>query len=121
MTSRRSFITGLTAAGARGIAGPQPPAAGWTDTNDIVVEHRPRTISLRPDDVTAVMAFDAELLGNLKPPPQPGASLNLDSPGARFNGPGDPMTWTVRASADAEYAVALLYNGANEVLRGGAL
>ena len=85
------------------------------------MEHRPRTISLRPDDVTAVMAFHAELRGNLKPPPQPRASLNLDFAVAGFTGPGDTMTWTVRAPTDAEYAVALLYNGANEVLRGGAL
>ena len=99
----------------------QAVSAGWTDSNPETVVHRPRTVSLRPDEITAVMAFDAQLRGNLRPPPQPRASLNADFAVPGFTGPGDSMTWTVRVAADDEYAVSLLYNGANEILRGGAL
>jgi hypothetical protein len=83
---------------------PQKAAAQWTDSNTETVEHRPHTISLRADDVTAVMAFDAHLRGNLRPPPQPRASLNADFAVAGFTVPADTMTWTVRVPADAEYA-----------------
>ncbi len=105
---------------SRGFSSP-PEETAWSDSNPQVVEHRPRTISLRVDDITAAMAFDAHLAGRLQPPPQPRPSLNADFAVRGFSGPADTLTWSVRAPASAEYDLALLYNGANEVLRGGVL
>jgi hypothetical protein len=107
---RREFLKGAIFAPLMGAQRPGERKK-W---NDIRAEHRPKTIAVRPDDITVVPAFHAELTGNLKPPPQPRPSLNGDFCVKAFVKPSDVMTWTVRAPEDGEYLIAVLYNGDND-------
>lgn len=112
--TRREVLTGLLSAACPGAQQPDDPI----QLTGIQAEHRSRTIALRADDITAIPAFHAELTGNLKPPPLPRPSLNADFGVEGFSSPRDSLIWTVRPPADGDYAVAVLYNGANEALQG---
>ncbi|MGH9668352.1 MAG: hypothetical protein ACRD9L_28360, partial [Bryobacteraceae bacterium] len=110
--TRREWIA------AAGAMAPQSRLDVWSTENATPAACRPREVMIRPHDVTAILAFGAELDGNLQPPPQPCPSLSNDFAVAGFAGPGDGITWTVDVPEEGDYQAALLYNGANEVLRG---
>jgi len=108
VASRREFILAASSVlpSAMCAGGPPDPARDWA-----------RTVSLRPDDITCVMGFDARLEGSLKPSDvRPGSARDFSVRG--FLSPANRMTWTVRVPQGGDYSVALLYNGDNEVLRG---
>jgi len=95
---RREFLAGAISAPLIGAQKPNERMKG----NNIRAEHRPTTIAVRPDDITVVPAFHAELTGNLKPPPQPRPSLNGDFCVKGFVKPSDIVTWRLRAPEDGE-------------------
>jgi len=107
---RREFLAGAISAPLIGAQRPNERMKG----NNIGAKHRPKTIAVRPDDITVVPAFHAELTGNLKPPPQPRPSLNGDFCVKGFVKPSDVVTWRLRLPQDGEYLIAVLYNGDND-------
>ncbi|MGJ8677043.1 MAG: alpha-L-fucosidase [Akkermansiaceae bacterium] len=76
----------------------------------------PRTWELRPDDITTIMGFRAELSGNLNVTDRPTPTVVNDAFIRGFFTEGDVMTWEVDAPYEALYSVALLYTGREEIL-----
>ena len=76
----------------------------------------PRTWQLRPDDITTVMGFRAELSGNLNVADRPTPTVVNDAFIRGFKSANDIMTWQVNAPYEASYTVSLLYTGNKEIL-----
>ena len=76
----------------------------------------PRTWQLRPDDITTVMGFRAELSGHLNVADRPTPTVVNDAFIRGFKTENDIMTWQVNAPYEANYSVALLYAGRKEIL-----
>ena len=76
----------------------------------------PRTWQLRPDDITTVMGFRAELSGNLNVADRPTPTVVNDAFIRGFKTENDIMTWQVNAPYEANYSVALRYAGRKEIL-----
>ncbi len=76
----------------------------------------PRVWELRPDDVTTVMGFRAELSGNLNVEDRPTPTVVNNAFIRGFKTDNDIMTWEVNAPYEACYSVALLYTGNKQVL-----
>ncbi len=93
------------------------------DTGDATAEESvlhpywaPRTWELRPDDITTVMGFRAELTGNLNVEDRPTPTVVNNAFIRGFKTEGDIMTWEVYAPSKADYSVALLYTGNKKLL-----
>lgn len=76
----------------------------------------PKTWELRPDDITTIMGFRAELTGNLNHLERPTPTVVNNAFIRGFFTKEDVMTWTVEAPYEAEYSVALIYTGSNYIL-----
>ncbi|WP_404306089.1 alpha-L-fucosidase [Neorhodopirellula lusitana] len=76
----------------------------------------PRTWQLRPDDITTIMGFRAELSGNLAHADRLTPAVVNDAFIRGFKTEKDVMTWEVNAPYEANYSVALLYAGRKEIL-----
>ncbi|MGJ8634332.1 MAG: alpha-L-fucosidase [Luteolibacter sp.] len=76
----------------------------------------PRTWELRPDDITTIMGFRAELSGNLNVSRRPTPTVVNDAFIRGFHTEDDVMTWEVDVPYEAVYNVALLYSGREEIL-----
>ena len=76
----------------------------------------PRTWELRPDDITTIMGFRAELSGNLNVAARPTPTVVNDAFIRGFKTDNDIMTWEVNAPYEANYTVSLLYAGREEIL-----
>jgi len=76
----------------------------------------PRTWQLRPDDITTVMGFRAELSGNLNVADRPTPTVVNNAFIRGFKTENDIITWEVDAPYEANYSVALLYTGRKEIL-----
>ncbi|WP_430931210.1 alpha-L-fucosidase [Saccharicrinis sp. 156] len=76
----------------------------------------PKTWSIRADDITTIMGFRAELSGQLNHLERPTPMVVNNAFIRGFLTKDDVMTWTVDAPSDAEYSVALLYTGSNNIL-----
>lgn len=81
----------------------------------------PRTWELRPDDITTIMGFRAELTGNLNVADRPTPTVVNDAFIRGFKTENDVMTWEVNAPDEAHYSVALLYAGREEILEQSTL
>lgn len=77
---------------------------------------QPKVVDLRPDDVTTIMGYRAELSGSLFHAPMPGPQMYKQAIVYNFTSPKDRMTWRVRAPEDGSYLVSLLYSGDDEIL-----
>lgn len=75
----------------------------------------PKTWMLRPDDITTIMGYRAELTGNLTHADRSGPEIVKDASVRGFINENDIMTWEVEVPYEAEYAVALLYRGSKEI------
>ncbi|WP_103190796.1 alpha-L-fucosidase [Formosa algae] len=76
----------------------------------------PKTWDLRADDITTIMGFRAELTGNLNHLERPTPTVVNNAFIRGFLTKDDVMTWEVEAPYEAEYTVALLYTGSNDIL-----
>jgi len=76
----------------------------------------PRTWHLRPDDITTIMGFRAELSGNLNVADRPTPAVSNNAFIRGFKSANDVMTWEVNAPYEASYTVSLLYTGNKEIL-----
>ena len=76
----------------------------------------PRTWELRPDNITTIMGFRAELAGNLNHADRPTPTVVNNAFIRGFETENDIMTWEVEAPYKADYTVALLYTGSKEIL-----
>ena len=76
----------------------------------------PRTWQLRPDDITTVMGFRAELSGHLNVADRPTPTVVNNAFIRGFKTENDIITWEVDAPYEANYSVALLYTGRKEIL-----
>ncbi|MDO6792074.1 hypothetical protein Q4588_14285 [Tamlana sp. 1_MG-2023] len=76
----------------------------------------PKTWDLRPDDITTIMGFRAELSGNLNHLERPTPMVVNNAFIRGFYTKNDVMTWEVEAPDDAKYSIALLYTGSNDIL-----
>lgn len=83
------------------------------------VTHRywaPKTWQLRADDITTIMGFRAELTGNLNHLERPTPEVVNNAFIRGFLTKNDVMTWEVEAPYEAEYSIAILYTGSNDIL-----
>ena len=76
----------------------------------------PKTWQLRPDDITTIMGFRAELSGNLNVADRPTPTVVNNAFIRGFKTKNDVMTWEVDAPYEASYTVAFLYTGRKEIL-----
>jgi hypothetical protein len=76
----------------------------------------PKIWALRADDITTIMGFRAQLSGNLNCLDRPTPAVVNNAFIRGFFTENDVMTWEVEAPYDAEYRVALLYTGSNDIL-----
>lgn len=76
----------------------------------------PKTWQLRADDITTIMGFRAELSGNLNHLERPTPTVVNNAFIRGFYTKNDVMTWEVEAPFEAEYSIALLYTGSNDIL-----
>jgi hypothetical protein len=76
----------------------------------------PRTIDLKADDITTIMALRSELSGNLTHVPRPDVKPNQAASVFGFQSKDDVMTWSVRAQDAGDYEIAVLYHGRNDIL-----
>ena len=76
----------------------------------------PKTWQLRPDDITTIMGFRAELSGNLTVADRPTPTVVNNAFIRGFKTENDSMTWEVNAPYEAGYTVAILYTGSKEIL-----
>jgi len=76
----------------------------------------PKTWKLRPDDITTIMGYRAELAGKLTHAEHPRSNPLQDVTTYGFSSENDIMTWSVEAPFEAEYRVALLYTGNKTIL-----
>ena len=119
---QRASLVGRRGILAGAVAAPLLLAQKDKTRKAAAIPQQPRTIALRPDDITIVPAFHAELKGGLMAPPQPRPSLNGDFGVRGFVKPSDVLTWRVHAPEADDYQIAILYNGDNdEVLPGCTL
>ncbi|MEO2014461.1 MAG: alpha-L-fucosidase [Fuerstiella sp.] len=77
---------------------------------------RPRTIDLRHDNITPLMAYRAELSGTLTHNPIPTPFANLAPSVFGFTSSKDTLTWTVHTGQADDYAIALICQGENPIL-----
>jgi hypothetical protein len=92
------------------------PFGAWSQEN---VTHRywaPKTWQLRADDITTIMGFRAKLSGNLNHLERPTPEVVNNAFIRGFFTKDDVMTWEVEAPYEAEYNIALLYTGSNDIL-----
>jgi hypothetical protein len=75
-----------------------------------------KTCQLRADDITTIMGFRAEFSKNLNYLDRPTPSVVNNAFIRGFFTKDDVLTWEVEAPYDAEYSVALLYTGSNDIL-----
>jgi hypothetical protein len=92
------------------------PVSGWCQTGEIHPYWAPGTWPLRPDDITTIMGFRAELSGNLNVADRPTPKVVNDAFIRGFKTGDDVMTWEVNAPYEASYCVSLLYTGRKEIL-----
>ena len=76
----------------------------------------PMTWQLRADDITTIMGFRAELTGNLNHLERPTPMVVNNAFIRGFFTEDDVMTWEVEAPDEAEYTIALMYTGSNDIL-----
>lgn len=76
----------------------------------------PKVWPLRPDDITTIMGFRAQLTGNLNHLDRPTPEVVNNAFIRGFDNENDVMTWEVEASNDANYTIALLYTASKEIL-----
>jgi len=76
----------------------------------------PKTWQLRPDDITTIMGFRAELSGDLNVADRPTPTVVNNAFIRGFKTEHDIMTWEVDAPYEASYTIALLYTGLKEIL-----
>ncbi len=76
----------------------------------------PKTWPLRADDITTIMGFRAELSGSLNHLERPTPTVVNNAFIRGFFTEDDVMTWEVEAPYEAEYSIALLYTGSNDIL-----
>ncbi|WP_405563351.1 alpha-L-fucosidase [Polaribacter sp. Asnod6-C07] len=76
----------------------------------------PKTWQLRADDITTIMGFRAQLTGNLNHLERPTPEVVNNAFIRGFFTKDDVMTWEVEAPYEAEYSIALLYTGSNNIL-----
>lgn len=76
----------------------------------------PKTWELRPDDITTIMGFRAELTGNLYHADRPTPTVVNNAFIRGFTTENDMMTWEVEVPYEANYSIALLYAGRKEIL-----
>ena len=76
----------------------------------------PKTWQLRADDITSIMGFRAELTGNLNHLERSTPEVVNNAFIRSFFTKDDVMTWEVEAPYEAEYSIALLYTGSNDIL-----
>ncbi|ANW96106.1 hypothetical protein AXE80_07370 [Wenyingzhuangia fucanilytica] len=76
----------------------------------------PKTWKLRADDITTIMGFRAKLKGNLNHLDRPTPTVVNNAFIRGFLTKEDVMTWEVEAPYEAEYNIALLYTGSNDIL-----
>ncbi|MGJ8639862.1 MAG: DUF5060 domain-containing protein [Opitutaceae bacterium] len=92
------------------------PLGAWAQETVIHPYWAPKTWELRPDDITTIMGFRAELSGNLQVADRPTPTVVNDAFIRGFATEDDVMTWEVDAPDEAEYRVSLLYAGREEIL-----
>ncbi|WP_283432501.1 alpha-L-fucosidase [Neorhodopirellula lusitana] len=92
------------------------PVAGFAQQGDVHPYWAPKTWQLRPDDITTIMGFRAELRGNLAHADRPTPTVVNDAFIRGFKTEKDVMTWEVNSPYEANYSVALLYAGRKEIL-----
>ncbi len=76
----------------------------------------PSIIDLKADDITTIMALRSELSGNLTHVPRPDIKPDKAATVFGFQSKDDVMTWLVRAEEQADYEIAILYQGKDETL-----
>uniref|UniRef100_UPI004047DC02 hypothetical protein n=1 Tax=Mariniflexile sp. TaxID=1979402 RepID=UPI004047DC02 len=76
----------------------------------------PKTWELRPDDITTIMGFRAELSGNLNHLERPTPTVVNNAFIRGFFTKNDLMTWEVEVPYEADYSIALMYTGSNDIL-----
>ncbi len=81
----------------------------------------PKVIQLRPDDITTIMGFRAQLTGNLNHLDRPTPAVVNNAFIRGFYNENDVMTWEVEAPFTANYTIALLYTASKEILSGSTI
>ncbi|MFC1760865.1 alpha-L-fucosidase [Planctomycetota bacterium] len=76
----------------------------------------PGVYELRPDDITTIMGFRAELTGNLNVADRPTPAVVNNAFIRGFKTEKDIMTWEVNAPYEANYTVSFLYAGRDEIM-----
>jgi hypothetical protein len=99
-------------------SGSQLLAQNQTEKNerDIHPYWAPKTWQLRADDITTIMGFRAELTGSLNHLERPTPTVVNNAFIRGFFTKDDVMTWEVEAPYEAEYSIALMYTGSNDIL-----
>ena len=92
------------------------PGAAFAQQGDVHPYWAPRTWQLRPDDITTIMGFRAQLSGNLTHADRPTPTVVNDAFVRGFKTENDIMTWKVNAPYEASYSVALRYAGRKKIL-----
>ncbi|CAA6677621.1 MULTISPECIES: alpha-L-fucosidase [unclassified Lentimonas] len=92
------------------------PITTWSQEAEMHPYWAPRTWELRPDDITTIMGFRAELSGNLNVADRPTPTVVNNAFIRGFESEEDVMTWEVDAPYEAVYSVALVYTGLDEIL-----
>ena len=90
--------------------------AALAQQGDVHPYWAPRVWQLRPDDITTIMGFRAELSGNLAHADRPTPTVVNNAFIRGFKTEDDFMTWEVDAPEEANYSLAVLYTGAKEIL-----
>jgi len=90
------------------------------DGADRVIHPRwaPKVVDLKPDDVTCIMGYRAELLGRLTHQPMPKNEFYAKPGVYGFVDGQDEMVFRVKAPASDAYVVAVLCNARRDVLDG---